>query len=117
MNKTVKILGTEYLILFGKEEEYPALETRDGYCDSSIKCIIIDDMEKAKDETDSKKNLKAYQNSVLRHEIIHAFLYESGLGSCTSCSENWALNEEMVDWLAIQTPKIFKVFQELNILE
>ena len=37
MNKTVNILGTEYLILFGKEEEYPALETRDGYCDSSIK--------------------------------------------------------------------------------
>ena len=70
-----------------------------------------------KDETDSKKNLKAYQNSVLRHEIIHAFLYESGLDTCTSCTGNWALNEEMVDWLAIQTPKIFKVFKELNILE
>ncbi len=26
-------------------------------------------------------------------------------------------NEEMVDWIAIQFPKIFKVFQELDIME
>jgi hypothetical protein len=31
-------------------------------------------------------------------------------------SAGWSQNEEMVDWLAIQSPKIFKAFQELNIL-
>jgi hypothetical protein len=41
---------------------------------------------------------------------------ESGLdGNGNSC-DCWELNEEMVDWFAIQSPKIFKVFKELNIM-
>ena len=52
----------------------------------------------------------------MRHEILHAFLYESGLreNSCTSFA--WAENEEMIDWFAIQFPKILKIYGELNIL-
>ena len=53
---------------------------------------------------------------MLRHEIIHAFLNESGLSDSSNSVEAWAKNEEMVDWFAIQSPKIFKVFQDLDIL-
>ena len=112
--KIVNVLGTKYKIVFGNQKKYPELETRDGFCDSSIKRIVIDDMSES--EVGFKKDLKNYQNSVLRHEIFHAFLYESGMDCCTFSSCSWATNEEMVDWLAIQTPKIFKVFQNLNIL-
>lgn len=28
----------------------------------------------------------------------------------------WAINEEMVDWFAIQSPKIFAAYQNLGIL-
>lgn len=53
---------------------------------------------------------------VLRHEIIHAFFNESGLSDDSNNVTAWAKNEEMVDWFAIQSPKVFKVFQELDIL-
>lgn len=52
----------------------------------------------------------------MRHEVIHAFLFESGLAENSNISDAWAVNEEMVDWLAIQAPKIFKAFQKLNII-
>ncbi len=43
-----------------------------------------------------------------RHEIVHAFLAESGLDQ----NSDWARNEEIVDWIALQGPKIFKAWQE-----
>ena len=30
--------------------------------------------------------------------------------------DNWAKNEEMVDWFALQLPKIIKVYKELKCL-
>ena len=42
----VNILGTEYSIKFGNENDYPSLNGIDGYCDSSTKEIIVDDMKK-----------------------------------------------------------------------
>ena len=45
----VNILGTEWTIKFGSEEEYPALNGIDGYADSSEKEIVVDNMERAKD--------------------------------------------------------------------
>ena len=49
---------------------------------------------------------------MLRHEIVHAFLYESGL----DVSSEWARNEEIVDWIALQTPKLQKAFEEAGCL-
>ena len=64
-----------------------------------------------KTEPGLKQSMPKYKNSVKRHELIHAFLYESGLDACS-----WANNEEMVDWIAIQFPKLFKAFQEVGCL-
>ena len=112
----VNILGTEYSIKCGTYKDFPALSEMDGYTDTSTKQIIVDDMSMAEGEVESKKDLKTYQKSVIRHEVTHAFLYESGLAENSSENKSWATNEEMVDWFAIQSPKIFKVFQELDIL-
>ena len=54
---------------------------------------------------------------ILRHEIIHAFMYESGLWCNSYGVSSWAENEEMTDWFAIQSPKIFKVYKQLKILD
>ena len=65
-----------------------------------------------------KEGRETYRKRVLRHEIIHAFLNESGLSdSSNQYAGAWAKNEEMVDWFAIQSPKIFKVYLELGLLE
>ena len=109
----VNILGTEYQVLFRKEEDNPKLKTADGYIDQSIKEIVVGIFEK--DDT-SIEYLVSYQKKVLRHEIIHGFLYESGLWNNSNDVEAWAQSEEMVDWFAIQSPKIYKVFKELDIL-
>lgn len=88
----------------------------DGYTDSSTREIIVDDMKSQQDMPGSKKNMEEYKKQVVRHEIIHAFLRESGLDTNSGACDNWAINEEMVDWFAIQTPKIFKLFYEWKLI-
>ena len=112
----VNILGSEWSVVFGTEKKYPNLSEMDGYADFSTHQIVIDTMEKADGQIGSKGDMTAYKKQVIRHEIIHAFLYESGLEACSATSDNWALNEEMVDWFAIQSPKIFKLFYEWKLI-
>ena len=115
-NCTVNILGSEWRVKFGTVKEYPNLEDMDGYTDSSTREIIVDDMKSQQDMPGSKKNMEEYKKQVVRHEIIHAFLCESGLDTNSGASDNWAINEEMVDWFAIQSPKIFKAFEDLGLM-
>lgn len=112
----VNILGSEWNVKFGSEKEYPNLTNVDGYTDLSTREIVVDDMEASKGQIGAKADLESYQKHVVRHEIIHAFLLESGLDSNSNSADSWAVNEEMVDWFAIQSPKIFKVFNELKLM-
>lgn len=111
----VNILGTEYTIHYRNEKDDKNLDGkfRDGYTDNSTHEIVICN----KKEDCELGDYEHYKKTILRHELIHAFLYESGLDSSSGyVSGAWATNEEMVDWFAIQSPKIFETFQKLNIL-
>lgn len=110
------VLGTEYTIKFSDEKEYPGLIDNDGYTDTSVKLIVVDNFKSTENDPTRKVDVLAYQKQVLRHEIIHAFLAESGLDGNGRAVDHWEFNEEMVDWFAIQSPKIYKVFAELDIL-
>lgn len=112
----INILGSEWNIKFGNEEQYPNLKNMDGYCDQSTREIIVDDMEKYQEQLGSKADLPNYRKQVTRHEIIHAFLFESGLDICSVKAESWATNEEMVDWIAIQMPKIIAAMEKAGAL-
>lgn len=105
----VNILGTEYTIKEATTEEDSKLEEMNGYCDITTKEIVIENI---KEDKFTVKDLKAFKNKVLRHEIIHAFLYESGLH--TNTENQWAVNEEIIDWIAIQLPKIIEVLNKLE---
>ena len=109
--KKVNILGTEYKVYEANESNDIKLIGKDGYCDTSVKECVVDEMNNT-DPSAGKKNLPEYKKTVTRHEIIHAFLFESGLDVCSE----WARNEEMVDWLAIQFPKMLKAFEEADCL-
>lgn len=50
----------------------------------------------------------------LRHEIIHAFLAESGLQSNYEHYKQFGHEETIVDWFAIQFPKMIKAFESVN---
>ncbi len=111
-DKVIDILGTLYTIHFDvPEEKMP--EDADGCMDQTIHTIKI-----AKFESDrnSVMGLDEYRKKVLRHEIIHAFLYESGLWNCSGTTEAWGQDETITDWMAIQSPKMFKVFKEADCL-
>lgn len=112
----VNILGSEWSVKFGSEEAYPNLTNVDGYTDLSIREIVVDDMKASQGQIEAKADLESYQKQVVRHEIIHAFLLESGLDSNSNSADSWAVNEEMVDWFAIQSPKIFKVLNEYDLM-
>ena len=112
----VNILGSEGSVKFGNEKEYPNLAEMDGYTDLSTREIVVDDMEASQGQIGAKADLESYQKQVVRHEIIHAFLLESGLDSNSNSADSWAVNEEMVDWFAIQSPKIFKLFNKLELM-
>lgn len=110
----INVLGTEYTVKHHKQTEDPKLQSCDGYCDFSVKLIVIERFEK---HPQNKADMRQYEKEVLRHEIVHAFLNESGLQGCThSCDRGWACNEEMVDWIALQTPKLLRAFREADCL-
>lgn len=109
----IKVLGTEYTIEYRKRGDDENLQDCDGYIDTSIKLIVIEDIQP---EAGNKKDLKSYQKQVLRHEIIHAYLFESGLDVNCTVNGSWATDEEVVDWFALQSPKILKTFKEANCL-
>ena len=53
----------------------------------------------------------------LRHEIVHAFLFESGLAESSFSTDAWAKNEEMIDWIAFTGPKIVAAWQKAGCME
>ena len=110
---TVSILGSEWKIIVEPETKSKMYKDVDGWSDYSVKEIHIALRKKDYDDFDS---LLAYRKKVVRHELIHAFLDESGLGENAGQYEGaWTKNEEMVDWIAFQFPKIEKVFKELRV--
>ena len=113
MERKVDVLGVEYTILQKTDEEDALLKEADGCCDTSVKRITLRRYtQEDREQPNSQRDLDEYQRKALRHEIVHAFLYESGLSVNSGGASNWAGNEEMVDWIAIQGPKIMKAWQE-----
>lgn len=113
----VKILGTEYEIISVEEtndnlEKYPLLKDSSGYTDVTTKQIFVLEY---KNTEDNFNKLDVLYKKTLRHELVHAFLYESGLFNNTS--NDWARNEEVVDWIALQFEKMLGVFIELQCID
>lgn len=86
------ILGENYKISTVSEDRFPKHLT--GACDITTKEIVVVNLQP-----------EYIINKNLRHEIVHAMLEESGLGA--ECD---FANEELVDWIAKQAPKMFRIF-------
>ena len=102
----LNILGTLYTVEELTREEDPALENMDGYCDKTTKRIVIS----TRIPDSNLGDWEVYRRKILRHEIIHAFLFESGLHECWE--HGFGHDETYVDWIAAQHPKLHAVFVE-----
>lgn len=113
----VSVLGTKYEIISVEEtndnlEKYSLLKDSSGYTDITTKQIYI---LKYKNTEDTFINLDVLYKKTLRHELVHAFLYESELFN--NSNGDWAKNEEVVDWIAIQFEKMLGAFIELKCID
>ena len=103
----VNIFGTEYKITLKELKDSDV----DGFTDYTEKAIVI-----RSDNYNKVGNFEWLQKKQLRHELIHAFMAESGLQANWEHIQKFGHDETTVDWIAIQSPKMFKIFQELDIL-
>ena len=108
--KKISVLGTEYTVDYRSLAEDIRPIDCDGYTDFTSKLIVVSTR---KDDSDLD-DWDAYQRKVTRHEVIHAFLIESGLHSSLRAENGH--DEQTIDWMAIQFPKICRVFVELEVL-
>lgn len=110
MMTKINVLGTVYTIIEASEDEDECLIDSDGYCDKTDKRIVV--IQKPPDC--NLGNFIVYQKKVIRHEIIHAFLFESGLHESWKHDEGH--DEAYVDWIAVQFPKLLEAFKEADAL-
>lgn len=106
----ISVLGSDYTIVLVSSADDKRLSSIDGYCDESVREIRVDNYEASQGDPHNKANLDKQIKKNIRHELTHAFLFESGLAE----NSPWAQNEELVDWIAIQGPKLWKAWQEAN---
>lgn len=100
------ILGTDYNIII---DDTLKDKNRDGEClmyDKEIRIKSVQDML----EPDASMTAKSEcWNETLRHELIHAFFFESGL-------TEYGGDEILVDFIAQQFPKLQQIFNETGCL-
>lgn len=101
----VKVLGVEYEInVIEHRNSYMVERDADGYCDATSKKIYVCGNDS---DFDNKEH---YIEQITRHELIHAFLYECGIDYGYSIH-----NEDLVNWLAVQYPKIQELFDVIGL--
>lgn len=96
-NQKIKILGTEYELRFTNRRNEPILKEADGECRWFEKVIVVD----------NELKYKEHLEHVIKHEIVHAFLHESGL-------KPYASDELIVDWIAWHIDKIKQVIDSVE---
>ncbi len=102
----VSVLGVQYAVEYRTRAQDPELEAADcdGYCDTSLKlCVARKYTAAERREPGSLKDLDAYMRKCMRHELVHAFLYESGLSINGNNAPAWPTNEEMVGHAGAET--------------
>lgn len=103
----IKILGTEYSIKESDGNMDPKLMGANGYVELYSKEIII---AKKEIHLNNVNNLRLFREKVLRHEMFHALFHEAGL-------KEYSSDEILIEFLAIQAPKITNILKELENLD
>lgn len=104
---TIEIMGYTWKVKIQEETDDRRLSECSGFTDWTERSIVVYDGRKI----GNLKKPKEFMAHVLRHEIIHAMLFECGLGDDWMHPET-GHDETMVDWVARQLPKLAKVTSE-----
>lgn len=112
----VNILGTLYTIERKKYDDDELFKKNRfvGYCDGVEKKIVLCEAKTIPGfDNETDEYCQKFMKETLRHEIVHAFFNESGLSDSSNQYDGpWPKNEEMIDWMAIQGPKLYKAWEQ-----
>ena len=114
----INVMGTDFDITYTTEEEDPTIKGKSGVCYSLLKkikidqYIYLDDADGSVSEAEKSSKLLSLL-AILRHEVMHAFFFQSGLD--TQCS--FAVDEMLIDWLSLKLPEIVEVMKENHLVE
>lgn len=103
----VTILGEIYQIVTDSDYLRTLGENIDGDADHFE--YVITTKSAAEYDKDAVRG-EQYRREILRHEIVHAFFRQSGM-------ERYQHDEDLVQWLAIQLPKIVRAFREADCMD
>ena len=103
----VNILGSEWKVRSATEAEEPRLVDKNGFTDWTARLICLERAPQG-----DLGSMETYMNKVIRHELIHAFMDESGFGDCFE-HKDFGQEETVVDWFAHQMPKIMKLADDI----
>jgi hypothetical protein len=98
----ISILGTDYKYIEHSPGSFE-FENFDGFCQPLDKEIHVKKKEYLSGSSDSAK-YERYKH-IVTHELIHAFMEESGRG--------YDVDEFLVDWIATMFPKINNVLDNI----
>lgn len=106
----VNILGEPWRVKIFSSELDSRLKDNIGFTDWTSHFIGIADP----DETESTlDNTMELIKQVARHEIVHAFMFQSGLSDDWK-HEQWGHDETVVDWIARQFKAMQKVIEKVE---
>lgn len=110
---TINVLGTEYSVEFVPRNSDSCLaDINNAYCDRTSKRLVSVTL----DTLDSNLDYPIkFLKKNMRHEVIHAFLYESGIHENFE-HPKYGHEETMIDWIAVQFPKILSIYNQLDCL-
>ena len=103
----INVLGTDYEFIVANDEDViKNMEDIDGLCNVFDKEIVVRDAKYVATDASSASGKLNAMDTVLRHEIVHAVMYESGFGAYD--------DEDLVDWIARMIPKIELIFDKIK---
>lgn len=103
----VNVLGTDYEIKSNEDIYKTLMESQNtGECDMYAKVISISPQEYIINDIREDVRKSVY-NICMRHEILHAFFHEAGV-------DKYSADETLVDFIAMQFPKMKELFEEVD---
>jgi len=108
IDTTVRILGAVWTVRSATEAEEPRLDGVNGFTDWTTRTICLE-----KNTQGNLGSMETYMNKVIRHEVVHAFMFESGLGDSFE-HKDYGQEETIVDWFAFQMGNIMNVVMDIQ---
>lgn len=104
----INVLGTPYAVRISSEE--CDRENADGLTDRFRKEIILKKRADMLHDCQEPDVLEMYDRRCRRHELIHAFFFESGM-------EKYGMDEDLVDLLALKWPQMCEAMSKMGAME